>query len=49
MLLLSHYGVHRLPGDIVIHRGHFTLYLPPGLMSLLSLILTIVLNLFSLR
>jgi uncharacterized membrane protein len=48
-LLLSHYGVHKLPGDIVIHRGHFTLYLPLGLMILLSLILTIVLNLFPRR
>jgi Protein of unknown function (DUF2905) len=34
---------------IVIHRGHFTIYLPLGLMILLSLVLTIVLNLVSRR
>ena len=49
ILLLSRYGVHKLPGDIIIHRGNFTLYLPLGLMILLSLVLTIVLNLFSRR
>ncbi len=49
VLLLSRYGVHKLPGDIVIRRGHFTLYLPLGLMILLSLVLTIVLNLFPRR
>jgi hypothetical protein len=46
-LLLSRFGVHRLPGDIIIRRRHFTLYLPLGLMILLSLVLTIVLNLIS--
>jgi len=49
VLVLSRYGVHKLPGDIVIHRGHFTLYLPLGLMILLSLVLTIALNLVSRR
>ena len=49
VLLLSRYGVHKLPSDIVIHRGHFTLYLPLGLMILLSLVLTIALNLVSRR
>jgi Protein of unknown function (DUF2905) len=34
---------------IVIHRRHFTLYLPLGLMILLSLVLTIVLDLVSRR
>jgi len=48
VLLLSRYGVHKLPGDI-IRGGHFTLYLPLGLMILLSLVLTIVLNLVSRR
>jgi Protein of unknown function (DUF2905) len=41
--------VHKLPGDIIIRRGHFSLYLPLGLMILLSLVVTIVLNLFSRR
>lgn len=35
----------RLPGDIVYQRGNFTLYLPLMSMLLLSLILTIILNL----
>jgi Protein of unknown function (DUF2905) len=46
LLLASKLGVARLPGDIVIKRDRFTLYAPIGLMILLSLILTIVLNLF---
>jgi Protein of unknown function (DUF2905) len=46
VLLLAHFGARRLPGDIVIHRGNFTLYLPFGLMILLSLLLTLLLNLF---
>jgi len=49
VLVLSRSGVHKLPGDIIIRRGNFTLYLPLGLMILLSLLLTIVLNLFSRR
>ncbi|MCX2726422.1 DUF2905 domain-containing protein [Thermomicrobium sp. 4228-Ro] len=35
----------RLPGDIVYQRGNFTLYIPLMTMLLLSLILTIILNL----
>jgi len=35
----------RLPGDIVYQRGNFTLYIPLMTMLLLSLILTILLNL----
>jgi hypothetical protein len=45
-LLLARLGVNRLPGDIVVRRGNFTLYAPIGLMILLSVVLTIVLNLF---
>lgn len=33
-----------LPGDIVIKRGNFTIYAPIGTMILLSILLTIVLN-----
>ena len=43
-LLLSRFGVDRLPGDVVVKRGSFTLYAPVGLMILLSVVLTIVLN-----
>jgi Protein of unknown function (DUF2905) len=44
-LLLGRFGVDRLPGDLVFRRGGFTLYLPIGLMILLSIIGTVVLNL----
>lgn len=49
LLLISRYGLGRLPGDIVIRRGGFRLYAPVGLSVLLSLLLTLVLNLFSRR
>jgi len=49
ILVLSRYGVHKLPGDIIIRRGRITFYLPLGLMIVLSLALTVVLNLFSRR
>jgi len=44
-LLLGRFGLDRLPGDIVIRRGNFTLYFPIGLMILLSILGTIILNL----
>jgi hypothetical protein len=47
LLLASKLGLERLPGDIVIKRDGFTLYAPIGLMVVLSLVLTIVLNLIS--
>jgi hypothetical protein len=47
LLLASKLGIERLPGDIVIKRDGFTLYAPLGLMIVLSLVLTIVLNLIS--
>jgi len=43
-LLLGRFGVDRLPGDLVFRRGNFTVYFPIGLMILLSVIGTIVLN-----
>lgn len=45
-LLLARFGVTRLPGDVVVRRGNFALYAPIGLMLVLSVVLTIVLNLF---
>lgn len=45
-VLLARLGVTRLPGDVVLRRGNFTLYAPIGLMILLSVVLTIVLNVF---
>lgn len=43
-LLLGRLGLDRLPGDLVFRRGSFTVYFPIGLMILLSLLGTIVLN-----
>ncbi|HEY6714482.1 MAG TPA: DUF2905 domain-containing protein [Rubrobacter sp.] len=44
LFLLGRFGVDRLPGDLVFRRGDFTLYFPIGLMILLSVVVTIVLN-----
>jgi hypothetical protein len=45
-LLLSRFGLDRLPGDLVFRRGNFTVYTPIGLMIVVSVVLTILLNLF---
>lgn len=39
--------IGRLPGDIVIRRENFTIYLPLMTMLLLSVILTVVLTLLA--
>jgi uncharacterized membrane protein len=44
-LLLGRLGIDRMPGDLVFRRGNATFYLPIGLMILLSVVGTIVLNL----
>jgi multisubunit Na+/H+ antiporter MnhG subunit len=44
-LLLGRLGVDRLPGDLVFRRGNATFYFPLGLMILISVVGTIVLNL----
>jgi uncharacterized membrane protein len=44
LFLLGRFGVDRLPGDLVLRRGNFTFYFPIGLMILLSVVGTIVLN-----
>ncbi len=44
-LLLGRLGVERLPGDLVLRRGNATFYFPIGLMILISVVGTIVLNL----
>ncbi len=43
-LLLGRIGLDRLPGDLVFRRGNFTVYFPIGLMLLLSVVGTVVLN-----
>lgn len=45
-LLLGRMGLDRLPGDLVFRRGNATVYFPIGLMILLSLLGTILLNIF---
>lgn len=37
----------RLPGDIVIERPHLTVYIPLGTMLLVSLVLTVLVNLIA--
>jgi len=38
-------GLGHLPGDITIHRDNFTLYAPIGTMIVVSVVLTVLLNL----
>ena len=45
-LLLGRFGIDRLPGDLLFRRGNLTVYAPIGLMILVSVVLTILLNLF---
>ena len=45
-LLLGRFGLERLPGDLVFKRGNVTVYFPIGLMILISVVATILLNLF---
>jgi hypothetical protein len=45
-LLLGRLGLDRLPGDLVFRRGGLTVYFPLGLMILVSVVGTILLNLF---
>ncbi len=43
---LPHLGLGRLPGDIYVKRGNFTFYFPIVTCIILSLVLTLLLNLF---
>ena len=43
-VLLGRFGMDRLPGDLVFRRGNATFYFPIGLMIVLSIVGTIVLN-----
>ncbi len=43
---LPHLGLGRLPGDIYIKRGNFTFYFPIVTCIILSVVLTLLLNLF---
>ena len=46
LLLAGKLGLERLPGDIVIRRDGLTIYIPLGLMLLLSLVGSLALYLF---
>jgi hypothetical protein len=45
-LLLGRLGIDRLPGDFVFRRGNLSVYFPIGVMILVSIVGTILLNLF---
>jgi hypothetical protein len=45
-LLLGRFGLERFPVDLVFKRGNVTVYFPIGLMILISVVATILLNLF---
>jgi hypothetical protein len=38
--------IGRLPGDLVVHKGRWTIVLPIATSILLSILLTIILNIF---
>ena len=40
------FGLGRLPGDIFIQKGNFSFYFPLVTCIILSIVLTIILNLF---
>lgn len=45
LLLAGKLGIDRLPGDLVWRGENWTVYVPLGWMILLSVVLTLVLNL----
>lgn len=47
LLLADEVGLGRLPGDLVWEGENWTVYVPLGWMVLLSVLLTLVLNLLS--
>ncbi len=42
--VLGRLGLDRLPGDLVLRRDNLTVYFPIGLMVMLSIVGTVVLN-----
>ena len=49
VLLLARADVDRIPGDTVLRRGNVTVWAPIGAMILLSVVLTILLNVWARR
>ncbi len=44
-ILLGRIGLGRLPGDILVQRENFTFYFPLATMIVISVILTLIVNL----
>ena len=45
-LLLGRLGLDRMPGDPVFRRGNLTVYFPIGIKILVSVVATVLLNVF---
>ena len=45
-LLLGRLGLDRLPGDLVFRRGNLTVFFPIGVMIVVSVVATLLLNVF---
>lgn len=45
-IVIGRLGFGRLPGDIFIQRESFTIYFPLATMIIISIILTVLVNLF---
>lgn len=46
VLIVSRLGLGRLPGDIFVQRDNVSFYFPLATMLIVSIILTIIINLF---
>lgn len=46
LLLAGKFGIGRLPGDLMWEGENWTVYVPLGWMVVLSVVLTVLLNLF---
>ncbi len=46
LLVFGRLGLGRLPGDIFIQRENFTFYFPLATMIIISIVLTLLFNLF---
>lgn len=46
LLLAGKFGVGKLPGDLMWRRENWTVYVPLGWMVVISVVLTLLLNLF---
>ncbi len=44
--VIVRFGLGHLPGDIIIRRDNFTLYIPLGSMLIISAVITLVMSFF---